>query len=88
MRCSISARTSRSRARTLQFEVLAVAGMTLLASPAWSEPTVTTAVCSGSTLRDTTVCSAITRLAAATIGSAACCGMAPCPPLPVSVMVA
>ena len=39
-------------------------------------PTVTTAVCSGSTLRDTTVCKAITRLAAVTSGSAARCGRA------------
>ncbi|MBK9198641.1 hypothetical protein [Candidatus Skiveiella danica] len=43
--------------------------MTLLASPAWKAPTVTTAICNGSTLRDTTVCSAITRLDAATTGS-------------------
>ena len=40
-------------------------------------PTVTTAMASGSMLRDTTVCSAITRLAAATMGSVVCCGSAP-----------
>ena len=43
-------------------------GITLLALPAWNAPTVTTAICSGSTLRDTMVCSAITMLDAATTG--------------------
>ena len=39
-------------------------------------------------VRETMVCSAMTTLAAATIGSTARCGIAPCPPVPVSVTVA
>ena len=87
MRRSSVARTSRSSARTLSSSV-AEAGITLLALPACSAPTVTTAACSGSMLRATMVCSAITMLAAATIGSAVRCGIAPWPPMPVSVIVA
>jgi hypothetical protein len=49
----------------------------LFTSPLCSAPTVTTAACSGSMLRATMVCSAITMLAAATIGSAARWGIAP-----------
>jgi|GEM_PF-3457551 len=62
--------------------------MTLLALPTWNAPTVTTAVWIGSTLRDTSVCNAITMPAAATMGSAALCGMAPWPPLPCTVIEA
>ena len=87
MRCSSLARTSRSSARTLISSV-ALWGITLLALPALSAPTVITAICSGSMLRDTTVCKAITMLAAATTGSAARCGMAPWPPMPLSVTLA
>ena len=60
--------------------------MTLLATPAWNTPTVTTADCSGSTLRDTIDCSAMTMLEPATIGSALKCGIAACPPLPRTAM--
>ncbi|MCY1215589.1 hypothetical protein D9M72_274390 [compost metagenome] len=55
--------------------------------PAWNAPTVITAVCSGSTLRATMVCNAITIEAPATTGSAALCGNAAWPPMPASVMV-
>ncbi|MNF96961.1 hypothetical protein D3C84_797720 [compost metagenome] len=54
----------------------------MAASPACRAPTVTTAACCGSTLRPTTVCSAITALDAATSGSTARCGMEPWPPTP------
>ena len=45
-------------------------------------PIVTTAASSGEISRETTVCSASTMRAAATIGSAVSCGAAPCPPRP------
>jgi hypothetical protein len=48
--------------------------MTLRTVPACSVPIVTTAACLGSTLRETTDCSAITRLPAIRIGSTARCG--------------
>jgi hypothetical protein len=50
--------------------------MTLVAIPAFKVPMVTTAACVGSTLRDTTLCSAITRLPAIRTGSIARCGRA------------
>jgi hypothetical protein len=50
-------------------------------------PTVTTAASSGLTLRDTTLCSAITSEAEATTGSTVCCGTAPWPPLPTTRIV-
>ena len=76
MRRSRSKRTCRSSVRTLS-SIRAVAGMTLLAWPACMAPTVTTAGCSGSTLRETSVCSAITTEAVATTGSSARCGRPP-----------
>ena len=57
-------------------------GMMLNAVPPWIQPIVTTAESSGEISRDTTVCSASTMRAAATIGSAVSCGAAPCPPRP------
>ena len=48
---------------------------------------VTTPASTGSTLRATMDCSAETICAAITIGSLPLCGMAPCAPLPVTVMV-
>ena len=57
-------------------------GMMLNAVPPWIEPMVTTAASSGEISRDTTVCSASTMRAAATMGSAVSCGAAPCPPRP------
>ncbi|MNS85269.1 hypothetical protein D3C72_1191300 [compost metagenome] len=48
-------------------------------------PMVTTAISLGSISRDTMVCKASTMLAAATIGSTATCGIAPCPPTPLTV---
>ena len=65
----------------------AVPGMTLGASPARKAPTVMMPVCSGGTLRATMVCSAITMLAPTTTGSTAACGMAPWPPVPLTVMM-
>ena len=85
MRLCSKARTSGCKARTDNSRY-AESGITLLAVPADSTPTVTTAVCRGSTLRDTTVCRAMTTLEAATTGSAVPCGMAPCPPMPRSVI--
>ncbi|MNT52463.1 hypothetical protein D3C72_1894910 [compost metagenome] len=61
--------------------------MILETVPAWNAPTVMTAACSGSTLRATIVCKAITMEAPATTGSAAWCGIAAWPPTPSSVMV-
>jgi hypothetical protein len=60
----------------------------LFALPAWIAPTVTTAIFCGSTLRETTVCSAITMLEAATTVSVALCGIAPWPPKPLIVTLA
>ena len=85
MRWRSSWRTSRSSARTLSSS-RAVDGMTLFTVPAWNMPTVTTAEASGSMLRATIDCSAITMLAPATIGSQLKCGIAACPPLPRTVM--
>ena len=48
--------------------------MTLLSVPAWKAPTVSTAVCIGSTRRETTAWYWITAVAAMTTGSAARCG--------------
>ena len=68
--------------------MLALCGMMLLAVPACSVPTVTTAVSSGSMLRATMLCKAITMLAAATMESVARCGIAPWPPTPLMVILA
>ncbi len=79
MRCSSRSRVLSWKARMVSF-ISTVSGMTLEASPPWMLPTVTTAVSSGATLRETTVCSAITVAALATMGSTALSGTAPCPP--------
>ena len=59
----------------------------LFFSPAWIEPTVTTATSRGSTSRDTIVCSRMTVAAAITTGSIVECGREPCPPRPSRVTV-
>ena len=59
----------------------------LFFSPAWIEPTVTTATSRGSTSRETIVCRRITVAAAMTTGSIVECGREPCPPRPSSVTV-
>ena len=61
-------------------------GMTLKAWPPCTEPMVTTADSTGETSRDTIVCSATTTWAAATMGSAARCGLPPWPPRPWTTM--
>ena len=63
-------------------ESVTVDGMTLNAVPPWMLPTVTTAESSGEISRETTDCSDSTIRAAARMGSAASCGIAPCPPRP------
>ena len=57
-------------------------GMTLKAVPPWIDPIVTTAESRGEISRETTDCSDSTMRAAARIGSAASCGIAPWPPRP------
>ena len=57
-------------------------GMMLKAVPPWIDPIVTTAESSGEISRETTDCSDSTMRAAATIGSAVSCGVAPWPPRP------
>ena len=79
------ARYSKVRPRTY---IPVTAPSTRNAAPACSVPTVTTAVCSGPTLRETMVCRAITMPEAATTGSAERCGKAPWPPTPVTVIFA
>ena len=59
----------------------------LFLSPAWIEPTVTTATSRGSTSRETIVCRRITVAAAITTGSIVECGREPWPPRPRSVTV-
>ena len=57
-------------------DIVAVAGMTFGTVPAWIVPTVMTADWSGSTSRETSVCSVVTTLAAIRTGSMAWCGRA------------
>src|SRR5918995_1896898 len=64
----------------------AVSGMMLKAVPAPISPTVSTAGSTGSTSLETTVCSAVTIWAAMAIASAVRCGIAPCPPAPLTVI--
>ncbi len=59
--------------------------MMLLLVPAFTLPTVTTAMSPGATSRDTTVCSRTTIMAASTTGSTVFCGVEPCPPRPYTV---
>ena len=68
MRSLSSTRTVALKERTL-IPISASAGITLSASPERNRPTVTTADSLGSTLRETTVCNAITMAADATSGS-------------------
>ena len=56
------------------------------ALPPCTAPMVTTAGSTGETSRATIVCSATTTWAAATMGSAARCGLPPCPPRPWTTM--
>ena len=56
--------------------------MMLFFSPAWIEPTVTTAISRGSISRDTTVCRRMTVAEAITTGSIVACGREPWPPRP------
>ena len=56
--------------------------MTLLFVPACTLPTVSTAVSVGGVIRDTTVCSRTTIMAARTTGSTVACGIEPWPPRP------
>src|SRR5262249_10515636 len=72
--------------RTLRPSVVSLA-ITFMALPPLIVPTVTTAICVGLTFLATTVCSARTMLAAATIGSTAWCGRAAWPPTPFTVIV-
>ncbi len=60
----------------------AVCGMTLSALPAWNVQIDTTAASTGSTLRDTIDCSALTICAPTRIGSIAMWGRAAWPPTP------
>lgn len=60
----------------------AVAGMMLLALPAWKRPTVTTAVSRGVISRATMDCSLSTIAAPMTTGSVVVSGREPCPPRP------
>ena len=87
MRCCSRSRTSGLKARMVSRNS-ASPGITLGASPARKAPTVTMPICSGGTLRDTMVCSAITMLEAATTGSTEVCGIAPWLPLPRTLMMA
>ena len=61
-------------------------GMMLNASPALSMVIDSTACSIGSTLRDTSVCSARISCAATTTGSTDLCGIAACPPAPSMVI--
>ena len=63
--------------------ILAVREITLSASPASTMVTDSTALCSGSTLRDTIDFRPTIMLAATTIGSIVVCGRAAWPPWPV-----
>ena len=72
--------------KRMPISMKAVSGMTLQTAPAFRQPTVITAGLSGSTLRATIDCIAMTSEAPATIGSIVLCGSAPCPPLPLSVI--
>lgn len=60
--------------------------MTLAVSPAWNDPTVTTARSPGATSRATTDCTRWTNDAAMTIGSTVVSGREPWPPLPWKVI--
>ncbi len=62
-------------------------GITLFVVPAWICVTETTAWCDEGTLRLMIVCIACPMAQAATTGSRASSGMAPCPPTPRSVIV-
>ncbi|MCY1558928.1 hypothetical protein D9M68_959070 [compost metagenome] len=62
--------------------ILALWEMTLSASPASTMVTDSTALCSGSTLRDTIDCIATIMLAATMMGSMVVCGRAAWPPRP------
>ena len=87
MRCCNWSRTAASKERMLR-AMVAESGITLATVPACSVPTVTTAICRGSTLRATTLCSAITMLPAMSTGSTVKCGRAAWPPRPWMVMCA
>jgi hypothetical protein len=65
--------------------MVASSGMMFSLVPACSEPTVSTALSSGETSRETIVCSRITVAAAITTGSIEVCGCEPCEPRPNSV---
>ena len=86
MRRFRSSRTSASNERT-ESPIVASFAITFIALPPCIVPTVTTAIFVGSTLRATTVCSAITMLETATIGSTVMCGRAAWPPRPLTVIV-
>ncbi len=61
--------------------------MMLFLSPAWIDPTVTTATPCGSISREAIVCRRITVAAAITTGSIVACGREPWPPRPCRVTV-
>ena len=64
-----------------------VCGMMLNASPARTMQVDTTTACSGLTLREAIVCSAMIVCAATTTGSTPSCGRPACEPLPVISIV-
>jgi hypothetical protein len=85
-RPSIISRSSGFRQRTVP-RIRAVSGMTFDAfESVWNVPTVSTTLCSGSTLRETTVCSVTTICAATSVVSTALCGSAAWPPRPVTTI--
>ncbi len=86
MRVSARSRTSGERVRTVPSSI-AVCGMTLKASPAFTVQTETTTESSGSALRDAMVCRAVITWAEMTTGSMQSCGRAAWPPLPSMVIV-
>ncbi len=83
-RRSTKSRTAGDRVRTVPSSS-AVCGRMLSMSPAVKRATETTQESSGSTLRETIVCSAVTICAPATMTSMQLCGKAAWPPLPSSL---
>ena len=85
MRSCKRLRTSGLNERMLR-PMVANSGITFDAWPACTEPIVTTAVCVGSMLRETTVCKAMIKLPAIITGSTAWWGLAAWPPRPMTLM--
>src|SRR5918998_6454555 len=85
IRSGILRRRSSLKVRTVPPR-RAVSGMMLKAVPAPISPTVRTAGPTGSTSLETTVCKAVTIWAAIAMASAERCGIAPWPPVPLTVI--